>query len=399
VIIHSTCGPQYCYAYIRVYNPAISTGSLAIDPYKELPLCHGEDATVVFTPQPNCVWQWKWYTNIVPNPVDISDYVEMTELGQNNPLLNTNILTETKWYMVTSNNGPCPNAHAYLEVPVKEEISIVGYSIINDPCLEEWDLVLEFSPTPHPGPASCNYEVEGIFNGIPVGSYNYTTSPATLSFTVNSNELFGNFQAIIRDSCCDTEYETNVVTIEPVCEPVVSGPCYRCFGDTDPITLEATMMLPTGLPCNTPCSYQWLDENFDPIPAANSLTYITNVGGLFYFQSDCNGCIKTTSIYVADCDQPCNTNIGGLEGSNCYNITIFPNPNKGEFTIKVDPEPLKGSSMKVFDQHGKQVFAKELDDGNNFHDVKLDFLPPGFYYIQVFAKNLPPFSRKVLIVK
>lgn len=396
--ISSTCGVSSCQTTIRVFNPNLQNGGLALAPLKDLPLCNGDDATVVFTPHP-CIPQWKWYVSNVPNPVGLSDYDEMTQLGLNNTLLNTNILTETTWYMVTGNNGPCPAMPAQLEIPVKAEINIVDFSVTHDPCLETLDFVLEFTPAVHPGPAPCDYEVAGYLNGVYMDTYYFTASPATLTITANSNEFYGNFQAIIKDNCCGTEWETSVITIEPVCEPMVSGPCYRCFGDTDPITLEASMMLPNGLPCNTPCTYQWLDEHFNPILGANSLTYTSNVGGMFYFQSDCNGCIKTTSIYVADCDQSCTTNTEEPVDLACHNISIFPNPSAGVFTLKIESKPLIKASLKVFNPQGKEVYAKALPDGLNAHEIKLDFLPAGFYYIHVSAENLPVFARKVLIVK
>jgi uncharacterized repeat protein (TIGR01451 family) len=72
------------------------------------------------------------------------------------------------------------------------------------------------------------------------------------------------------------------------------------------------------------------------------------------------------------------TNVDGLKTDPNRNMTVFPNPNRGDFEINV-PEGFENSTLRILDTKGIEV--KRLSAGvQKAHSVK--DLPPGVYFIQ-----------------
>jgi hypothetical protein len=72
------------------------------------------------------------------------------------------------------------------------------------------------------------------------------------------------------------------------------------------------------------------------------------------------------------------TNVDGLKTDPNRNMTVFPNPNRGDFEINV-PEGFENSTLRILDTKGIEV--KRLSGGaQKAHSVK--DLPPGVYFIQ-----------------
>lgn len=68
------------------------------------------------------------------------------------------------------------------------------------------------------------------------------------------------------------------------------------------------------------------------------------------------------------------------------NVSIYPNPNKGRFTIKGDLTTRADLFIYVFDIMGKLTTIKKLDDVKTFnHPMHIEQLPDGIYIIKLLA--------------
>ena len=80
---------------------------------------------------------------------------------------------------------------------------------------------------------------------------------------------------------------------------------------------------------------------------------------------------------------------GDLVGSmDNLNMNVYPNPNKGEFTIELDLKSEEEAMVKVTDSAGKEVYRRAVK-GIEKHklDVKLKKPSAGLYVITVEQGN------------
>jgi hypothetical protein len=77
---------------------------------------------------------------------------------------------------------------------------------------------------------------------------------------------------------------------------------------------------------------------------------------------------------------------------------IYPNPSYGFFHVLLTDDDFAYSYLKVFDSHGREVFAEHL----GFNRVNTVTLPgnisPGLYTITLEALGLPPFVKKIVVL-
>jgi hypothetical protein len=74
-------------------------------------------------------------------------------------------------------------------------------------------------------------------------------------------------------------------------------------------------------------------------------------------------------------------------------VEVFPNPAESEFTIRI-AQPQSGSTIKIFDALGKEVFAAQIRD----HELHIQpQFAPGIYFIKL--RSLDMISTTKLVVK
>ncbi|NOQ75385.1 MAG: T9SS type A sorting domain-containing protein [Crocinitomix sp.] len=80
------------------------------------------------------------------------------------------------------------------------------------------------------------------------------------------------------------------------------------------------------------------------------------------------------------------------------NLTVFPNPTNGEFTIKTENE-LDIESVTIYDMTGAVLYS--LNDIENLMEVKMDLqhLSAGMYYILVNESNEDKRAYKQLVIE
>jgi hypothetical protein len=83
-----------------------------------------------------------------------------------------------------------------------------------------------------------------------------------------------------------------------------------------------------------------------------------------------------------------------LQGS----LSIYPNPNNGEFVVSLEASVDETASVALFDLTGKQVYAQStsLTSGINKVQVKTSGLAKGMYFVRVLAAGAA-FSQRVMV--
>lgn len=137
-------------------------------------------------------------------------------------------------------------------------------------------------------------------------------------------------------------------------------------------------------------SLQWL-FNGNPIPGATSQTLIIDSSGyyqLFATNGFCNN-ISDSVFY----------NFVGLEPHSALNsLAVFPNPNKGEFTVRFKADLPGDVEISVTDMVGRVVFSEiHKEVGGDFSkDIDLSSAGTGVYFLRFSAGGLTA-NRKIVV--
>lgn len=132
-------------------------------------------------------------------------------------------------------------------------------------------------------------------------------------------------------------------------------------------------------------SFQWF-HNGDPIPGATASTYTINPTGSGNYMvcvTDDMGCEGCSFVFEMTC---C---VGIEEADFDGDVSVYPNPNNGAFTVEVELAQQKNLSIGLYDMVGKQIW---LDDAIGTTDqlrkqYDLGQMPDGVYFLRVFADN------------
>ncbi len=76
-------------------------------------------------------------------------------------------------------------------------------------------------------------------------------------------------------------------------------------------------------------------------------------------------------------------------------IHIYPNPNKGDFTIGTPNLSITG--VKVYDNNSKVVFVQTYNDQRHAQKIQLPQLAAGIYYVHVSTKEIPTIMTKMIV--
>jgi hypothetical protein len=135
------------------------------------------------------------------------------------------------------------------------------------------------------------------------------------------------------------------------------------------------------LSSTAPNGNQWYLNNA-AIPGVTNQTFNVVSNGTYYVIVTLNGCNSDTSNVVHF--------TSGIDYSNMdYGLSIYPNPNSGEFHIVCDIETQKEVSFKVIDYLGKSLYYVEPNKyfGKIDKSINLSGLPSGIYKLIVTFDN------------
>ncbi len=282
--------------------------------------------------------------------------------------------------------------------------------------------------------ATCNGNANGTaaitaINGLPAFTYTWTTSPVQNTAGVN-NLYAGTYTATIKDAAACINTVTAIITQPTLIVVAISASSTSlCTGST--VTLTTTgattytwsnsastataVITPTGsgtysvagttsVNCLVTGS---INITVNPLPVINfslsqttfcssspSITLnATPSGGTYsgagitgsgfspaaagvgthaitYVYTDANNCSASTT--VSSVVNACT----GIEELQNTSFVVFPNPNKGSFTIKA----IAGMQLTVVNEIGQTVRSVELNASHN-NTINIENLPMGIYFV------------------
>jgi hypothetical protein len=118
-----------------------------------------------------------------------------------------------------------------------------------------------------------------------------------------------------------------------------------------------------------------------------SLDTASNIPGQFnyYYISSSEFCSADTSVVLVNVDASCA--YSSMEEMDQTNISIFPNPSKGSFNLKVSAFT-EQKSMEVSDMNGRIILIKpNLIQANGTYSMDLDNQSKGIYFVRIFGKT------------
>ena len=75
---------------------------------------------------------------------------------------------------------------------------------------------------------------------------------------------------------------------------------------------------------------------------------------------------------------------------------LFPNPTNGHLTLRFDgPAPRKGQ-WQVIDLWGRVVRTETLEPNKPQHQLNIESLPAGLYFVKVLDDGIPVWIEKVI---
>ncbi|MBK8705972.1 MAG: T9SS type A sorting domain-containing protein [Saprospiraceae bacterium] len=163
--------------------------------------------------------------------------------------------------------------------------------------------------------------------------------------------------------------------------------------------MMAAMVLPPNKPCPVICTYTWYDAVFDvtngvwvpdqPIGTMSSLTVTT--GGIYFLESDCNGCIKITQFHLLPCQSgqlnarsECGiVSVEELLPKEETPIRLYPNPATGNIAVEwLGPEP-RDTRLILINSTGAVLSTIDVPDQSGLIMIDLADLPAGMYFIKI----------------
>jgi hypothetical protein len=78
-------------------------------------------------------------------------------------------------------------------------------------------------------------------------------------------------------------------------------------------------------------------------------------------------------------------------------VTIFPNPAKGSFTVRIDDPQMKPDYIKLIDLSGIVYTRLEVDPDMKNYPLELN-LKKGIYIVELTSGKLTLFTQKVVVI-
>lgn len=220
---------------------------------------------------------------------------------------------------------------------------------------------------------TCNGGGDGsamieVLDGAGPFTYSWNTSPVQMSSTVSGLSA-GAFTGIVIDSnMCSASVIVNITEPAPVDTSVtISG-----------ITLTANASSAT---------YQWIDCNNGNsiIPGETGSSFTPAVDGSYAVIVTENGtCINTSGCFSI-------TGVGIAEREDHNNLTAYPNPNTGTFTIRANTPGI----YKLVNELGEVV--KEFSVSTSSNVVTVSGISNGVYYL--IQNDQAAFRQKIVVLK
>ncbi|MFH2143441.1 MAG: T9SS type A sorting domain-containing protein [Bacteroidota bacterium] len=133
-------------------------------------------------------------------------------------------------------------------------------------------------------------------------------------------------------------------------------------------------------------SYQWIDCNNGNVPISGEInqTFTATEDGVYAVIINDGTCVDTSDCYTI-------TGVNVCGGSEILNISVFPNPSKGIFTIN-GTDILK---IEIIDESGRRIRYFNMNEVNE-NRFDITDLKSGIYVIKIITNSNTEF-RKIII--
>lgn len=153
------------------------------------------------------------------------------------------------------------------------------------------------------------------------------------------------------------------------------------------INLTVNVATDTAIAADTSAiSYQWIDcDNGDTaITGATQYWFKPSVSGNYAVIINNGNCSDTSS-----CVSIATT---GISQNDIVNFSVYPNPNNGEFTVKLNNNNLM--NIEVVNTVGQVVYRSTIN--NSLANINLQSVAKGSYIIRVFNDNVSSIEKLII---
>ncbi len=359
-------------ATITVYSlPALTiTSNTAI--------CSGDNATLTVSGANSYVWNTtSTVTSIVVSPLANTSYSVIGTNANGCQNMATQLIVVNPLPTVTVNGGAiCPGGSFTLTPsgaltyiyssgsPVVTPVSTTAYSVagidangcMSADAVATVSVVNALTISVTGNTTICNGQTTSLTASGAV-TYSWSTNASGSVIAVSPTGLTSYTVTGTSSNCSNT----TVVSVSVNALPSVnatSSSTLICSGETATLTAQGAS------------SYQWVGGS-----STTSLLVVNPTTNTTYTVTgtDANSCTSSAVVTqsVSDCV--------GLEkiANNVINVSVYPNPNNGDFTITAANE----TSVKILNGIGQVVFSANLTQGDN--SVSLSTQPKGIYFVQL----------------
>jgi uncharacterized repeat protein (TIGR01451 family) len=321
--------------------------------------CLNSDATFTATVTGNPTgFQWQVSTDNGNSYTNIDG-----QTGLSLTLNNISSQQNTNRYRLNGNTTVCPDAQsdaAILTVSMPAEITHQASDSVTACEASTVSLVVDASSNT---PLTYQWQERSNANSSFVEISGETSSILTLSNVSNGQNNREYRVAVTAENCNAVNSDSIKLIVNPLANIQLSATPGNRLLPNESISLNAISNPPLTV-------FSWYKDNQQIDGESGPTLQVTESGTYYAAGTDSNSCTaKSADIVILD--------------STVSQISVYPNPNKGSFKVRVDDfgNGNANRQLLVFDGKGSRVFSKRYGvSSNQLIDVQLN-VPRGIYLI------------------